>query len=87
MELDQNAKQAVRELGDAINKAVEKSERVSDAIENLREIGYEPHLNLKLEIGLQTLAHNQNQNSSEKFELELTDEDLQTLRRMKINIE
>lgn len=87
MELDQNAKQAVRELGDAINKAVEKSERVSDAIENLREIGYEPHLNLKLEIGLQTLSHNSNQNSSENFELELTDEDLQTLRRMKINIE
>ena len=87
MELDQNAKQAVRELGDAINKAVEKSERVSDAIESLREIGYEPHLNLKLEIGLQTLSHNSNQNSSENFELELTDEDLQTLRRMKINIE
>ena len=86
MELDQNAKQAVRELGDAINKAVEKSERVSDAIENLREIGYEPHLNLKLEIGLQTLSHNSNQNSSENFELELTDEDLQTLRRMKIQL-
>ena len=84
MELDQNAKQAVRELGDAINKAVEKSERVSDAIENLREIGYEPHLNLKLEIGLQTLSDNQNLNSSENFELELSDEDLQTLRRMKI---
>ena len=87
MELDQNAKQAVRELGDAINKAVEKSERVSDAIENLREIGYEPHLNLKLEIGLQTLSHNQNQNSSENIEFELTDEDLQTLRRMRIRTE
>ena len=87
MELDQNAKEAVRELGDAINKAVEKSERVSNAIENLREIGFEPHLNLKLEIGLQTLSHNQNPNGSENFELELTDEDLQTLRRMRINIE
>ena len=87
MELDQNAKEAVRELGDAINKAVEKSERVSNAIENLREIGFEPHLNLKLEIGLQTLSHNQNPNGSENFELELTDEDLQTLRRMRINID
>ena len=87
MELDQNAKQAVGELCDAINKAIEKSERVSDAIENLREIGFETHLNLKLEIGLQTLSHNQNQDSSENFELELTDEDLQTLRRMRIRTE
>ncbi len=84
MELDKNAKQAVRELGDAINKAVAKSSHVSDAIENLREIGFEPHLNLKLEIDLQTLSLNPNQDNGEIFELELTDEDLQTLRRMKI---
>ena len=55
MQLDETAKKAVRELGDAINSAVEKSVRVADAIENLREIGYEPHLNLKLEIGLQDI--------------------------------
>ncbi len=84
MKLDQNTKQAVRELGDAINKAVEKSTCVSDAIENLREIGFEPHLSLKLEIGLQTLSLIQNQTDGENFELELTDDDLQTLRRMKI---
>jgi hypothetical protein len=84
MELDQKAKQAVRELGDAINHAVEKSSRVSDAIESLREIGFEPHLNLKLEIGLQALSLNQSQAGDEKIEFDLTDEDLQTLRRMKI---
>ena len=84
MELDQNTKRAVRELGDAINSAVETSMRVSNAIECLREIGFEPHLNLKLEIGLQTLSLNKNQNGNENFELDLTDEDLQTLRRMKI---
>ena len=53
MELDDHAKKAVRDLGDAINPAVEKSTRVSQAIEHLREIGFEPHLNLRLEIGLQ----------------------------------
>jgi uncharacterized protein (UPF0147 family) len=46
MELDQNAEKAVRELGDAINAAVEKSVRVSEAIESLREIGFEPNLTL-----------------------------------------
>lgn len=84
MELDQNTQRAVRELGDAINSAVETSIRVSNAIECLREIGFEPHLNLKLEIGLQTLSLNKNQGGGENFELDLTDDDLQTLRRMKI---
>ena len=84
MELDQKAKQAARELGDAINDAVAQSSRVSDAIEALREIGFEPHLNLKLEIGLQEISLNPGQPGAENFEFELTDEDLQTLRRMKI---
>jgi hypothetical protein len=85
MQLDDDAKKAVRELGDAINRAVEKSVRVAEAIENLREIGYEPHLNLKLEIGLQEITFTgQTGEFSEDLELELTDEDVRTLRRMKI---
>ena len=86
MNLDDDAKKAVRELGDAINSAVEKSARVADAIEHLREIGYEPNLSLKLEIGLQeiTLASEQPEEYAENFDLELTDDDLKTLRRMKI---
>nr|MBA3335150.1 hypothetical protein [Acidobacteriota bacterium] len=56
MELSQDAKKGVRELGDAINGAVEKSSRVADAIEFLRKIGYEPNLTLKLEIGLQEIG-------------------------------
>ncbi len=84
MELSQDAKKGVRELGDAINGAVEKSRRVADAIEFLRNIGYEPNLTLKLEIGLQEI--NEDEDSGEEIELELTDEDLRTLHRMKIRI-
>jgi hypothetical protein len=86
MELDDNAKEAVRELGDAINAAVEKSSRVADAIKNLREIGFEPNLTLKLEIGLQEIEGGSD-DSPDDIELELTDEDLLALRRMKIRIE
>lgn len=86
MELDQNARKAVRELGDAINAAVEKSNRVSEAIESLREIGYEPNLTLKLEIGLQEIEIG-SEDFPEDIELELTEEDVQTLRRMKIRFE
>jgi len=86
MELDVNAKKAVRELGDAINAAVEKSLRVADAIETLRALGYEPNLTLKLEIGLQQIE-NGFDDFPEEIELDLTDEDLRTLRRMKIRFD
>ncbi len=86
MELDKNAKTAVRELSDAINAAIEKNLRVADAIKYLREIGYEPNLTLKLEIGLQEIFDDFD-DYPEEIELELTDEDLRTLRRMKIRLE
>ena len=87
MKLDQTAKRAVRELGDAINAAVEKSVRVAEAIEALREIGYEPNLTLKLEIGLMDTGADGSEDFPEEIELDLTDEDLRTLQRMKIRLE
>ncbi|MCW5959131.1 MAG: hypothetical protein KIS76_03160 [Pyrinomonadaceae bacterium] len=83
MELDANAKLAVRELGESINKAIENSDRVADAIEVLRNLGYEPNLILKLEIGLQEIEDGE-EDFHDEIELDLTDEDLRTLRRMKI---
>ncbi len=89
MELDKNAKEAVRELGDAINATVEKSVRVSEAINALRELGYEPNLTLKLEIGLHEIKRGDVHEDEfpEEIELDLTDEDVRTLRRMKIRLE
>lgn len=87
MKLDKAAKQAVRELGDAINQTVEKSVRVAEAIESLREIGYEPNLSLKLEIGLMEIGGDNFDDFLEDIELDLTDEDVRTLRRMKIRFE
>jgi hypothetical protein len=87
MELDERTKEAVRELGDAINTAVGESVRVTDAIERLRELGFEPNLTLKLEIGLQEMADEEDDSILNETELELTDEDLKTLRNMKIRFE
>jgi hypothetical protein len=83
MNLDENAKDAVQSLSDAINSAVEKSFAVRDAIESLRELGYEPILTLKLEIGLQEMSCG-TEEVAEDLELSLTDEDVRTLQRMKI---
>lgn len=86
MDLNDEAKKAVRELGEAINAAVEKSVRVAGAIENLRELGYEPDLMLKLDIGLQEIG-DPSEEHPEDIELDLTEEDLKTLRRMKIRLD
>lgn len=86
MNLDEEAKKAVQALGEAINSAIEKSPKVIEAIQRLREIGYEPNLTLRLEIGLQELLERFQKNETEEIDLELTDEDLKTLHRMKIKI-
>lgn len=83
MNLDEDAKEAVRELGDAINSAIEKSAQVSNAMENLRDLGYEPNLTLRLEIGLIELVGSLDKRKQD-IELELTEDDLKTLRKMKI---
>ena len=86
MELDEYEKNAVRELSESINLAIEKSSRVANAIRYLRELGYEPNLTLKLEIGLQEIIEDAEEEPQD-IELELTEEDLRTLRRMKISLE
>ncbi len=93
MELNEEAQEVVRELGAAINSAIEQSQRVASAIENLREVGYELQLTLKLEIGLREIGADENQDepntwtSDKDLRFELTDEDLRTLKRMKIRLD
>lgn len=85
MDINDEAKQIVEELGAAINSAVEKSSEVAVAIGRLRDAGYELELTLRLEIGLRQL--NRPRGATEEIELELTDDDMRTLRRMKIRID
>lgn len=86
MEIDDEAKEIVREIGSAINESVENSTKVAEAIERLREAGYEMELTLRLEIGLRPHA-GEDQDESETANLNLTEEDLQVLQRMKIRID
>jgi len=86
LEINDEAKQIVHELGSAINAAVEGSPQVAQAIERLREAGYEMELTLRLEIGLRPHDDEDGAAHSEAT-LELTDEDMRTLRRMKIRID
>jgi len=85
MEIDDDAKEIVRDIGTAINESVENSPRVAEAIERLRDAGYEMELTLRLEIGLRPHAGDEEANG--EGDLQLTDEDVQVLQRMKIRID
>ncbi len=98
MKLDGAEQEAVRNLGATINRAIEKSFEVARAIEDLRALGFEPHLSLKLEIGLQKFdepeqsdevdfSADETEESDDDAHFELTDEDVRTLRRMKIRLD
>ncbi|HET6892795.1 MAG TPA: hypothetical protein VFH31_16950 [Pyrinomonadaceae bacterium] len=84
LEIDDDAKEIVREIGTAINESVENSPKVAEAIERLRDAGYEMELTLRLEIGLR--PHLEEETDGEAT-LTLTDEDVQILQRMKIRID
>ena len=84
MDIDDEAKEIVRDIGTAINESVENSSKVAEAIERLRDAGYEMELTLRLEIGLR--PHSSADDGGEA-NLELTDEDVQVLQRMKIRID
>jgi uncharacterized protein (UPF0335 family) len=92
VEINDDAKDHVQRLGDAINLAVERSTEVADAIQELREAGYDVELVLKLEIGLRERDEDEDDEGGEAPEeeaatLELTDEDRRTLRSMKIRFD
>lgn len=87
MELDDDAKEAAREIGEAINDAVAESDAVKEAVQNLRDLGYEAYYTLNLKIAVEKIDDEDEEDDVENFELELTDEDLRTLQRMKIKFE
>ena len=86
MDLDEPAKEIVKEIGSAINTAVEQSPQVASAIERLRDAGFDLELTIRLEIGLRERGEGEG-SADDSFGLELTDDDVQTLRRMKIRID
>jgi hypothetical protein len=86
LEIDDEAKEIVREIGTAINDSVENSPKVAEAIERLRDAGYEMELTLRLEIGLRPHT-GEGEGEQGQTTLDLTDEDVQVLQRMKIRID
>jgi len=94
MQLDDNLKQLKKELGAAINDALSDSEEISEAIQNVRNAGYDVFLVLEATIGFNKRSKTEQGDDtsptglkSGEMKLKVTAQDLKFLRSLKISIE
>ncbi len=94
MELDDNFKRLIKELGDAINESLSDSERIAEVMSRIRSAGYDLFLVLEVTIGFNkrgevNVVHRQkiNPDGHPDPEFHLTTQDTQFLRALKINVE
>ena len=94
MQLDDNLKQLMKELGAAINDALSESEEISEAIQNVRNAGYDVFLVLEATIGFNKRSKTDgteevtaNGLKSGEMKLKVTAQDLKFLRSLKISVE
>jgi 4-aminobutyrate aminotransferase-like enzyme len=94
MQLDDNLKQLMKELGAAINDALSESEEISEAIQNVRNAGYDVFLVLEATIGFNKRSKGEKTEEpvasgvkSGEMKLKVTAQDLKFLRSLKISVE
>ncbi len=94
MELDDNFKRLVKELGQAINDSLADSERISDVMGRIRAAGYDLLLVLEVTIGFNQRGEKSqvhrgklDSDSAVAEGLHLNADDAQFLRALKITIE
>jgi hypothetical protein len=94
LELDENFKRLVKELGEAINESLSDSERIADVMSRIRNAGYDLFLVLEVTIGFNkrgevNLVHRQKLDADGHSDpqFRLTTQDTQFLRALKINVD
>lgn len=92
MQIDDKLKGLIKELGDAINGALSQSVEINDAIQNVRDAGYEVVLALEATIGFNKKPSAETSEESADpvsidAKLKVTSQDLKFLQSLKISIE
>jgi hypothetical protein len=93
LQIDDKLKGLLKELGDAINGALSQSVEINDAIQNVRNAGYEVVLALEATIGFNKKALEEANTASpeptaaSKGKLKVTSQDLKWLQSLKISVE
>ena len=92
--MDDNLKQLMKDLGAAINDALSESEDISEAIQNVRNAGYDVFLVLEATIGFNKRSKEESADGvnahglqSGAMKLKVTAQDLKFLRSLKISVE
>jgi hypothetical protein len=94
LQLDDNLKQLMKDLGAAINDALSESVEISEAIQNVRNAGYDVFLVLEATIGFNRRTKTETtedavpvETEGADTELKVTSQDLKFLRSLKISVE
>ena len=91
MELDDNLKKLMKDLGETINAALADSPEINDAIRAVREAGYDVFLVLEATIGVNRrgeAAPDEAETSSEgEVQLKMNAQDMKFLKSLKIQID
>ncbi len=94
LELDENFKRLIKELGSAINESLSESERIAEVMGRIRSAGYDLFLVLEVTIGFNKrgedkLVHRQKLSADSQRELQfhLTNQDAEFLRALKITVD
>jgi hypothetical protein len=93
--VDQQLKQLMKELGDAINESLSDSERIAEVVSRIKEGGYEIFLVLEATIGVRKQGDETTDNTSlvsarslgTNAEFKISDQDLKFLKSLRIKIE
>jgi hypothetical protein len=91
LQLDDNLKQLIQELGAAINDALSESNGINEAIQNVKNAGYDVFLVLEATIGFNKKPIETTVETAvaqaEDAQLKVTGQDLKFLRSLKISVE
>jgi hypothetical protein len=102
LELDNHLKKLMRDLGIAINDALAESSDLSEAIETVREAGYDVFLVLEATIGVHRRADGETPagngepafpegsdagDEAEPVQLKVNDQDMKFLKSLKIRVD
>ena len=98
LEFDDNLKKLMKDLGAAINDALSDSTGISDAIQNVRDSGYDVYLVLEATIGFNSLPGEGHESDAREdgndrsavhndIELQVNAQDMKFLKSLKIRVD
>jgi hypothetical protein len=92
-EVDQQLKQLMKELGEAINESLADSEQIAEVVSRIKDGGYDIFLVLEATIGVSKPGEKSNDKTSmvttltTNPEFKISDQDLKFLKSLRIKIE